>query len=158
MVLPRQLITFDTESSGLGSGAYPVSIGVSGPLGRLWHWMIKPSENWTYWDEISEEIHGFSRDDLEKGGWSPFLLARELNRTFHGHHLIADALHDIDMMNELFNEVGIDMSFKCLTIHEVIGAKQARKVLDFLESEEWPHRADEDAIILRNALVLKAKA
>lgn len=156
MSLPRQIITFDVESSGLGEGAYPISIGASGPLGRLWHWMIKPSENWVYWDEMSEDIHGISREDLANGGWLPFLLARELNRTFFGHTLIADALHDIDMMNELYYEAGADSTFKYVTIHEVLGAKEARKILDFLEREEWSHRADEDAITLRNALILNA--
>lgn len=158
MALPRQLFTYDIESSGLGEGAYPISIGVSGPSGRLWHWMIKPAENWTFWDEISEEIHGISQEELHRSGWSPFLLVRELNRTFQGHLLIADSLHDIDMMHELFNEVGQDMAFRCATIHEILGEQQAHHLLEFLEEEEWPHRADEDARILRNALVLKTRA
>lgn len=150
------LYTLDMESSGhaMSDDSYPISIGVSGPCGRLWHWLIKPAEEWDSWDEIAEEIHGIGREDLEEGGWDSFLLCRELNRTFSGKVLVVDSFADLLWSKKLFDATGVSMSFDIAHLSSVLEPAEAQRVMGVIENTEWPHKADEDARLLRNAITL----
>lgn len=72
----------DIEASGLDEASYPIEIGWSLPDGRTRSFLIKPEPEWTHWDEAAEDLHGISREELEKSGLPPdafSLLSRNIS-------------------------------------------------------------------------------
>jgi hypothetical protein len=88
---PKNRAVVDIESSGLGPDSWPVSIAwhilETGAEGHL---LIQPAPTWVGWQEEAEEIHGISRDRLERDGLPVGDAARQ----------IAQALGDVDVHSD----------------------------------------------------------
>lgn len=154
MAIRKSIYTFDVESSSLGMGAYPLTIGVCGPMGKTVNYLIKPEFEWRDWDEISESIHKIRHADAVNKGHPGFLVARELNRRFKDKTLIADSLHDIRMIARLYETVGMNPTFRYKLIREVFGPRVEQEIMLILDDMVWPHESDKDARNLRNIIVL----
>src|SRR5271154_6308153 len=69
---PARRAIINIESSGLGTDSWPVSVAWRVlDSGREGHILIKPAPTWHGWDDEAEEIHGISRERLEREGISP---------------------------------------------------------------------------------------
>jgi hypothetical protein len=88
----RQRAIVDIESSGLGPDSWPVSIAwhilETGAEGHL---LIKPALGWTGWQDEAEEIHGITRDRLQRDGVLPDAAAREIAHALGGADAHSDA-------------------------------------------------------------------
>jgi len=86
----RAIINID--SSGLGSDSWPVSVAWRVlDSGREGHILIKPAPTWRGWEDEAEEIHGISRERLEREGISPAEAAHQIAMALGGLEVHSDA-------------------------------------------------------------------
>lgn len=69
----------DVEASGLGPLSYPIEIGVAMVPGQRYSVLVVPAEDWVWWDDQAERIHGISRQTLVEHGKNVAFVAAELN-------------------------------------------------------------------------------
>jgi hypothetical protein len=48
----------DIEASGFGVDSYPVEVGIVLSTGQKYCAIIKPADDWLYWDKKAELVHG----------------------------------------------------------------------------------------------------
>lgn len=85
----------DIEASGLGSQSYPIEIAIVDIDSDFsWTALIKPAPDWRdgEWDEISEEIHGISRDMLNTDGFPAHEVAAKVWEIVKDGIVYTDAL------------------------------------------------------------------
>ena len=144
----------DVEASGLGSGSYPIEVGVALADGSTHCTLISPPNDWTHWDESAEELHGISRESLLLSGRAPIDVAMMLNELLDNKTVYSDAWgNDACWLARLFDEAGVKQRFRVDSIVSVIetelldlwvyAKEQAERKL-FLRR----HRASNDALIL----------
>ena len=148
-------IILDIEASGFGSGSYPIEIGVAMPDGQLYVWLVKRHEDWTHWQDSAEQIHGISREQLQRDGQPLREVADELNELLAGKTVFSDGWGvDRGWLALLFHDAGVLQGFKLDAIYGL---------LDEDELEQWgtnrekvlaitgfiPHRAGTDALIIQ---------
>lgn len=141
-------LCLDVESSGLSDEAYPVSIGVAGPDKQQWSWMICPLEDWDYWDEFAEDVHGISRETLIEEGRDAFLVCKEMNAIFAGKQLAVDSPWDVEWVNRLFYDTGVKPSFKIVRLTQLYPSNVIQVMDECITNAPWPHDAAGDARML----------
>lgn len=150
--MPGDIITLDTEASGLSDDSYPISIGIAGD-NKTWFWLICPLEDWDYWDEFSAEIHGISRSQLIEQGRDPYLVCRELNALFADKVLIVDSTWDVFWISKMFRDINVKMNFQIRKIEDIYSPTAASAIFEEIEKAEWRHSASQDAAQLREILI-----
>lgn len=144
----------DVEASGLGSGSYPIEVGVALADGSTHCTLVRPADDWTHWDKTAEELHGISRESLLVSGRAPIDVAMMLNEILAGQTVYSDAWgNDACWLARLFDEAGIAQRFKVDSVVSAVetelldlwsyAKEQAERKL-FLRR----HRASNDALIL----------
>ena len=89
---PARRAIINIDSSGLGSDSWPVSVAWRIlDTGREGHVLIKPAPTWRAWDAEAEEIHGISRERLEREGLTPAAAAEEIAAALRGLEVHSDA-------------------------------------------------------------------
>lgn len=156
-------VTIDFEASCLPrhGRSFPIEVAVSGPSGTA-AWLIKPHPTWRDWDWTEEafNLHGISREELDRNGLEPRVVMANLVRAIGSARVIADSvidrqwmttLHDvapappasdlrIDHVGTLFDEIGV-------THEQIMAAQQHADALCPAR-----HRAGADARWLRTLI------
>ena len=78
------LCTLDIEASGFGRNGYPIEVGYVRDDGQAWCTLIRPQPDWTHWDPAAEQLHGISRQALERHGRAPGAVCKRLNDALAG--------------------------------------------------------------------------
>lgn len=145
----------DLEASGFGSGSYPIEIGYALENRVVYSCLVKPAPGWTHWSPQAEEIHGISRDMLEREGQSPREVALRLNEALRGKTLYSDAWSfDSSWLGRLFDEAELVQRFRIETINRLLSPAQMEIWHDTKKSlwEELNinrHRAANDVRVLQ---------
>ena len=155
------MLIIDIEASGLDPDhSYPIEIGIyntTQPKTSL-SFLIKPHDDWNYWDDIAEEIHGISINELLEYGISVYDACNRLNQYVtemspHKPCVISDA-PDFDFMwlRCLFLSTNIRMQFKVDGIDSILEPSRQATLFAELERQDMPHRALADARIIGDIL------
>jgi len=147
----------DFEASSLSGESYPIQVAWSDPRGRIDCVLIRPEEEWTDWDEHSEEAHGLDRGVVVRDGLSPELVCRRLNETLAGHTVLCDALSmDRFWLMRLFEAGNRMPAFRLGDVMPLVrdrlglDADAAPERVQALQDQAWrnapghAHRADYD--------------
>lgn len=153
--MPALLFTFAMNAIDTGSARYPVSIGVAGSSNQLRHYLIAPEADWQGWDMVAGDLMGISPQDLQALGMSANQVCRELNQVFDGQQLLTDSQDHAEMINQVFDAAGLKMTFSAKHLEDVIGQGRAQDVVSSMALVERSYRADRDALVLREAIVLQ---
>ena len=150
----------DIEASGLHFDSYPIEVAILIEE-EVHSWLIKPEENWRYWNKTAESLHGITRDILQTEGKSVFFVAGELNRLLKNTNgiLYSDAVNwDGDWLNTLFFAAKTTPSFHMVSVYDLFDKDQewrfneARILLS--ESGKYrQHRAEEDVRMIYQAFL-----
>ena len=151
----------DIEASGLGFDSYPVEISVL-VEGTIKTWLIKPQPEWIHWDDKAEQIHGISRDQLNKQGLSALQVLNELNDFIKESNgiIYSDAAYwDADWVDTLFYAFKEKREFHIESIYELFDEKQSGEFnkikMNLAESGKYrQHRAEEDVKMILEAYQL----
>lgn len=152
---PELPIIIDVEASGFGRGSYPIEVGVALPNGDLHAWLIKPLPEWTHWNDEAEQIHGISRERLDRDGQAPRVVAKTLNNLLQGKTVYTDGWGvDRPWLALLFHEVGLHQLFKLESVYSILTQVQMESWTAtrerVLATQKWvPHRAGSDALIVQ---------
>jgi len=148
------LFTFAINTIGTWSERYPVSIGIAGPSNQLWHRLITP-EAWRALDCEAGRLMGITQEGLSDHGTSAALLCRELNQVFEGQKLLTNNYAQVAMMHHIFKSSGQNMTFRALHVESVMGQEISQELVNSLVLVDKTYKADENAKILRDAIVLQ---
>lgn len=153
--LNRLMFSFiDVEASGLGSGSYPIEVGVALEDGTTHCMLICPPSSWTHWDESAEQLHGISRESLLLSGRSPIDVAMMLNELLGERVIYSDAWgNDACWLARLFDEAGVTQRFRIDSIVSLMNCDQLGLWSYAKEQAERQlflrrHRASNDARVL----------
>ena len=115
----------DIEASGLGSGSYPIEIGLAlGPDQRYCS-LIRPAKGWNHWDEQAEQVHQIKRDTLLSAGRPVTEVALELNQLLAHRVVYSDAWGvDNPWVIELFAAAGIHKEFTVSALEMILSEAQ----------------------------------
>ena len=64
----RTILFVDFEASSVERGSFPIEIGWCGVNGEGEAHLIRPVPDWTAWSDVSEKIHGITREQLHAEG------------------------------------------------------------------------------------------
>lgn len=156
------MLIIDIEASGLDPvHSYPIEIGIYNtekPEKSL-SFLIKPHHTWDYWDEIAEEIHGISQQELIDNGIPADIACDRIQEYIQTHAaekplVISDA-PDFDFMwlRCLFFSANKRMLFKVSGVDSVLEPNRQKTLFAELERQEMPHRALADARIIGEILL-----
>ncbi len=84
-------VFLDFEASSLSDRSYPVEVAWVFQGGRTESHLIRPTPEWTDWDEEAEAIHGISRETLAGEGRPHDLVAARMIEALSDHDLFASA-------------------------------------------------------------------
>lgn len=146
----------DIEASGFGCYSYPIEIGIVRHDGERYCRLIKPFDDWTYWQVDAQSIHGISRKDLQKYGYEPKQVCVELNHFMQQGTAYSDGwVVDEPWIILLFQRAHINMTFHVSPLEMILSEKQMEdwhkqkdKVQKSLNLKR--HRASNDALIIQN--------
>jgi hypothetical protein len=108
------VIAIDFEASALVNG-YPISVGVAGADGRMFHAIIKPVPEWSSlkWFEDGVRIHGYTQAHLKTYGRPAAEIATEMNRLLGNETVYSDApSFDARWCQALFKAAGLEPAFR----------------------------------------------
>lgn len=158
------IITLDFEASGLGTGTYPIEIGIAqwhgpGTSIKTWSSLISSDEKWLedgVWKPESVKIHGIKKSDLIDAP-SAIEVMSHLNRLCPmGTMAFCDGgNHDMDWMKSLAKAAGIaPMLLLGSWGHVVanIGDKAYDRIIAHGNKTKSAHRAGPDAVSNLKAL------
>jgi hypothetical protein len=162
----RQVALLDLEASALGSGSYPIEVGVALVRGSTrtiatGSALIRPDAAWLrdgLWSGASEAVHGISQDYAIRKGLPPRHVCDWLNNLLGSKTIIAtDApRYDQDWLDTLFQAAGRDQRFTLYNF-EILTADfssdQHRQLSYLLRRAPVPHRAGPDALRLASTLM-----
>lgn len=149
----------DIEASGFGADSYPIEIGVITSDGRRFCRLIKPLTSWVHWDDSAQELHGISRENLDKFGVEPVRACAQLNAFLQNTTAYSDGWSvDSSWINRLFDEAGISMSFHISPLELILSENQMNmwhKVKQGLiqRDDVARHRASNDAKLVQTTFV-----
>jgi DNA polymerase III epsilon subunit-like protein len=155
-VLPPCII--DIEASGFGRRSYPIEIGYVLPDGRARCMLIRPTTQWTHWDDEAAHVHGITRETLMTHGKSPHEVATILNADLAGMVAYCDGwAHDYTWLAALFEEADMAPRFKLESVNRLLGDTQLSQLDEarrgaMAELGLTRHRASNDARALQCAL------
>lgn len=145
----------DIEASGFGSESYPIEIGVITREDARYCSLVRPFDDWVYWDHSAEDVHGISREKLLARGSDPKTVCRKLNDFLKSSTVYSDAwVHDSAWLNSLFYRTGIRQQFFISPIESVASEAQLAiwdniKVSTTQRLGGRRHRASIDAMIIQ---------
>lgn len=147
----------DFEASGLDAASYPIQVAVLLEGEQEHDWFIQPEANWSYWDPVAEEIHGYSRDEIVAKGKPVADVAVELNRALEGQIIFCDALEwDSFWLRRLYDAAYIKPKFELHDLSELLTPLQLKAFR--LEVEKISasgtyrhHHAEEDVKLILQA-------
>jgi hypothetical protein len=158
-------IVIDIEASGLHSTSFPVEIGWCADNGVPASILIRPQRSWNLeaWDSEAEALHGHSLAKLNLHGMDVVEAASLLNAKLKGSVVLSDGIaFDRHWLAMLFDAAEIEVEFHISDVYEWIGAETRRRKLDpqrvhstlrdFTEASSKPHRAAEDASLVRSMI------
>lgn len=157
----RQIATLDIEASALGSGSYPIEVGIAlvrGPSQAIGTGtqFIRPTEAWLkggLWSAASEAVHGISLEEIKQQGHPVEDVCDWLNAALGTKTIVAtDApRYDQDWLDTLFEAAGRKQQFT-LYDFEILtsgfSADQHQQLGHLLRRTPAPHRAGPDALRL----------
>lgn len=154
----RNINIIDIEASGLHFDSYPIEIAIF-VGGKYYSWLIKPEENWTYWCEKAEAVHGISRSLLIKEGLSASVVVEEISEILNNASgvIYSDADHwDEDWLSTLFYACGRKLPAKIFSIFDLLSDEQKSKFHVIknelsLSGKYRAHRAMDDVRIIKKA-------
>lgn len=163
------LAVLDLEASALGSGSYPIELGIaviggaSNPI-RTWSSFIRPTKDWEengLWSQHSAAVHGITVEQLRREGLSVESACDSLNALLlPAAAVVTDApMHDQAWLDRLFDAAGREQQFIIYDFEQLAGcldAEEYRQFVYLLERAATPHRAGPDALRLASA-VLEAR-
>jgi hypothetical protein len=155
MLRPEYPYIIDIEASGLGAGSYPIEIGLAlGPDQRYCS-LIRPTQDWSHWDEEAEKVHQIKRETLLSVGRPVTEIALELNQLLSGRVVYSDAWGvDNPWVIELFAAARIHQEFTVSALEMILSEAQIdmwRQTRDEVVKELGlrRHRASNDSWILQ---------
>lgn len=159
-------IIIDIETSGFGSGSYPIEIGWVESNGTSHCHLIEPLPNWTHWDETAQAVHGIDRTILAQAGKPPIIVAEHLNRRLQGKTVYSDAWsHDMCWLGILFEATDITQRFRIESIVTLLTEQEQDSWSDLLnrtreEQQLTRHRASADALVIQKCFgtIIKKRA
>lgn len=145
----------DFEASSLDQDhSYPIAVGAVAE-GRTFYRLIRPKDEWDDWSMASEDIHGFSRDQLLSEGTSVDQVLKELQSFLSGAKA---AYSDAFFWDRLWaTRLGL-RSVRVGSIFELLGEDEAEAFDDTLSEcfESFGlkrHCAIDDAIAISHAFL-----
>jgi DNA polymerase III epsilon subunit-like protein len=143
-----ELICIDLEASGLGRESYPIEVAwKNDETGEQDSFLINPdsAEDWHYWDDHAEEIHGIERKELKKKGLDIISACKRLNEKLKGKTLISDAVEfDFFWLSRLFQATGMNPSFQMAGLDRVLSKEQRIQFGFLAKAQRRRHRALDD--------------
>ncbi|AXB75138.1 exonuclease domain-containing protein [Novosphingobium sp. P6W] len=90
------LIDFEASCLPEYGQSYPIEVAVARTDGSSRAWLIRPAEQWRYWDwsDEAEALHGISQEMLEAEGLPPAQVLSEMAEFIEDCPVYADA--DLD--------------------------------------------------------------
>ncbi len=145
----------DFEASGFGVDSYPIEVGVVLNTGQKYCALIKPADDWLYWDKKAEQVHGLSLDLLRSQGKPISTVARELNALLENKTVYSDAwVIDKPWLSRLFFQSRLSPSFFLSSLEYILKEEQMeiwmeihRQVIFDLALTR--HRASTDALVIQ---------
>jgi hypothetical protein len=154
----------DIEASGFGRNSYPIEVGIVLPNQKSFCNIIRPADEWTYWDDAAEAVHGITREQLFKKGKPPHEVAEKLNQLLRGTKIYTDAWsYDISWIGKLYDLTEIPQLFSLDSLRNLMTEQQAAlwhptKEQVINELHLIRHRASTDALILQETFRRTAEA
>lgn len=148
-------VIVDIEASGFGRGSYPIEVGLALADGTPHCFLVAPVRTWTHWDPQAEQIHGISRDCLEKYGRPVQDVAWRLNELLRDRTVYSDAwLFDMSWLGKLYDKANLPQRFRIAPLVDLMSQAQMAawdetKVEVTRELASHRHRASGDARILQ---------
>jgi len=146
-------LIIDIEASGYDDDSYPIEIGVVLDDEVRYCSLIKPSKNWTHWDQAAEQSHRISRIALQTSGRSAATVAKQLNELLAGRTVYSDGwTTSKPSLTRLFEAARTPMKFSISSLDELLSKHQVtiwRSTKDQVakEIDNRRHRASNVAAI-----------
>jgi DNA polymerase III epsilon subunit-like protein len=157
-----QLVFSDFEASGLERGSWPIEIGIveirSDGSVRVQSNLIRPHPSWReeLWSPASAQIHGIFRERVDSAHPAE-IIAAEYIELIAAKTLVSDTPEfDGPWLDKLAATISATKTFNILGFNAVIaqfGFAGIKRAFNYLNAEEPPHRACEDAARLAKALL-----
>jgi hypothetical protein len=148
-------IIIDIEASGFGVQSYPIEVGVVLDSGQRYCSLIKPQKDWQHWDHAAEQLHGISRELLQRKGVSVSQVCLSLNQLLVNNTVYSDGwVVDQPWLIELYKQAGLEMSFRLSPIEMILSEQQMElwhetKNRLMLNLQGQRHRASVDAELIQ---------
>jgi len=148
-------LIIDVEASGFGRGSYPIEVGVVMADGISHCMLIRPELEWKHWDDSAEQLHGISREQLQRYGRPVTEVAASLNDWLRDQQVYSDAWgNDSSWLALLFDAAGHRQQFKLESLRGLLSEQQLQwwhqTKDDIVASSDFNrHRASYDALILQ---------
>lgn len=145
----------DFEASGFGVHSYPIEVGVVLTGGEKYCALIRPARDWLHWDEQAEQVHGISRQKLQKHGKSIATVAYELNHFLSEKTVYSDGwVVDKPWLTRLYSQSGMQPCFYLSALEMILKEPQMAiwaqtKQQVTRELALTRHRASADAVIIQ---------
>jgi len=156
LIISQQLpAIIDVEASGLGRFGFPIELGVVLANGSRFCRLIRPFEDWTYWDDDAQKMHGISRQQLFVHGIDGVQVCHELNQFVGQQTLYSDAwVVDKPWVLQLFHKANVNMQFSISSLELLLKEEQLHywdrdKAFIQRRSGLKRHRASTDACIIQ---------
>lgn len=161
---PARVVFLDIEASGLGEGSFPVEVGWAYLTGGSGSLLIRPEADWPadVWDELAEDLHGLSYEQLLREGVPARDVAEALNRrlTRTPPFLVLSDAADVDSawLDRLFEATpearGFDLDEEAAARQKLLVGSLTMPVRSIAAPDQqqgtpW-HRAQADAERLAN--------
>lgn len=149
----------DIEASGFGFNSFPIEVGIVKSDGGRYCSLVKPEEDWTYWSQEAEDLHGIKKEILIEKGKRSVQIASEINTFLNGETCYSDAwVHDKAWLNKLFHAARIKMEFTFSPLESLMTEQQhaiwdKQKLLTTAELQLARHRASTDAYIIQRTFL-----
>lgn len=149
----------DFEASGFGAESYPIEVGIVTSAGERYCSLIQPHQEWQFWDEAAEALHGISRDLLQRKGRPIRDVCCEINAFANNSVLYSDAwTHDKPWLTKLFFYGGVEQEFTLSPIESIVSEEQLEmwdqvKKQVFSASSFVRHRASNDAFVIQQTFL-----
>ncbi len=149
----------DFEASGFGSESYPIEAGIVTSSGERYCSLIRPHDDWQFWDEEAQALHGLSRDLLQRKGKPILDVCCEINAFANNSVLYSDAwVHDKPWLTKLFFYGGVEPEFTLSPIESIASEEQLEiwdevKKQVFMASNFVRHRASNDAFVIQQTFL-----